>query len=369
MQEEHDRQSQVEKETLEFVTPYALTIRPSLIGTPLAKPWKRLLALGIDIVLIAFLSSMNVVFLALVFVVLFFYVGSGKRSKGLVFPKVFSVRRRKLIRVAFWMTGFLTLIGLLTFGVLLLAKGDNIIFKESDGWEMERLVAVKDSMRSYQVRLKKADCQTPECLETLMQEIRQDLKQLGLRTEIENIVMDGIREKAFEANQPANSVGTKVAGGLNPSEEVEAKVVEPVLDPESMDDLMEIIAESEPAPRTSYSILGWGKGIMSDLGVGIGWSSLYFTLFVSWWKGQTPGKKLMRLRVIQLNNAPISLWESFGRYGGYAAGLSTGLLGFLQVFWDPNRQAIQDKISATIVIDLAKSKKVGDAALEKTRNV
>ena len=40
----------------------------------------------------------------------------------------------------------------------------------------------------------------------------------------------------------------------------------------------------------------------------------------------------------------------FGRYGGYGAGFATGLLGFLQVYWDPNRQAIQDKISATVVI-------------------
>jgi len=27
------------------------------------------------------------------------------------------------------------------------------------------------------------------------------------------------------------------------------------------------------------------------------------------------------------------------------------MLGFLQVFWDSNRQAIHDKISATVVID------------------
>ena len=127
-------------------------------------------------------------------------------------------------------------------------------------------------------------------------------------------------------------------------------------------------AESEPITdntpivhehdkRSSYSILGWGKGLMEDLGVGIGWSSLYFTLFVAWWKGQTPGKRLLRLKIVQLDATPMTLWESFGRYGGYAAGLSTGLLGFLQVYWDPNRQAIQDKISSTVVIDVSKPKR------------
>jgi hypothetical protein len=32
------------------------------------------------------------------------------------------------------------------------------------------------------------------------------------------------------------------------------------------------------------------------------------------------------------------------------------LSGFLQVYWDPNRQAIQDKISETLVINIRKPK-------------
>jgi uncharacterized RDD family membrane protein YckC len=82
----------------------------------------------------------------------------------------------------------------------------------------------------------------------------------------------------------------------------------------------------------------------------------YFSIFTAWWKGQTPGKKLLGMKVIKLDNKPLNLWESFGRYGGYAAGLATGFTGFLQVFWDPNRQAIQDKISETLVINLRKPK-------------
>ena len=35
-----------------------------------------------------------------------------------------------------------------------------------------------------------------------------------------------------------------------------------------------------------------------------------------------------------------------------SAGMATGLFGFLQVFWDPNRQAIQDKTAHTVVVDL-----------------
>lgn len=55
--------------------------------------------------------------------------------------------------------------------------------------------------------------------------------------------------------------------------------------------------------------------------------------------------------MVQVNGSSPDYWESFGRYGGYGAGLATGLLGFIQIFRDPNRQAMHDKISSTIVID------------------
>jgi hypothetical protein len=104
----------------------------------------------------------------------------------------------------------------------------------------------------------------------------------------------------------------------------------------------------------SNDIFHWLENVMEELG--LGWVAFYFSLFTTWWKGQTPTKKLLGVKVIKLNNSPLNLWGSFGRYGGYAAGLATGLLGFLQVFWDANRQAIHDKISETLVIDLRKPK-------------
>lgn len=102
----------------------------------------------------------------------------------------------------------------------------------------------------------------------------------------------------------------------------------------------------------SSSPLNWFHGLLNDMGLGFGLATLYFSCFIAWNQGQTPGKMLLNIQVIQLNNSPISAWESFGRYGGYGAGIATGLLGFLQIYWDANRQAIQDKISATVVIDL-----------------
>ncbi|MBD0321191.1 MAG: RDD family protein, partial [Gemmatimonadetes bacterium] len=83
---------------------------------------------------------------------------------------------------------------------------------------------------------------------------------------------------------------------------------------------------------------------------GFGWGAFYFTAFVAMWRGRTPGKRVMRTRVIRLDGKPIGWWAAFERFGGYAAGLVTGLLGFAQVFWDRNRQAIHDKISETVVV-------------------
>ncbi|CAN5120211.1 hypothetical protein BH11PSE9_BH11PSE9_08110 [soil metagenome] len=92
----------------------------------------------------------------------------------------------------------------------------------------------------------------------------------------------------------------------------------------------------------------WLRG----LGVGFGWAVVYFSLLPAWWNGQTLGKRLFSLRVVELTGKPMTVLRCLKRYGGYAAGMATGLLGFAQVFWDSNRQAIQDKTAHTVVIDL-----------------
>jgi uncharacterized RDD family membrane protein YckC len=70
----------------------------------------------------------------------------------------------------------------------------------------------------------------------------------------------------------------------------------------------------------------------------------------------------MGIRVVRLNGQPLSLWFSLERFGGYAAGIATGVLGFLQVFWHPNRQGIHDRVARTVVV------RTGDAVTPRSRD-
>jgi len=87
------------------------------------------------------------------------------------------------------------------------------------------------------------------------------------------------------------------------------------------------------------SVFSWGAFF-------VGW----FTLWTRLLKGRTPGKFLFGLQIVKLDGKPLSWWDAFGRSGGYGASAATAFLGFLEAIWHPNRQAIHDRISGTVVI-------------------
>jgi hypothetical protein len=205
-----------------------------------------------------------------------------------------------------------------------------------------------------------------DCFQTLGDELKQDVIDIGLDTDTIDDILKGyigsVSESLSTSQQTElinhlqqtskNSLELKVAD-LKSSElkAVELKSTDQVTTLPINNDV-----KIQKPPSESKRLIERLENLMEELGVGLGWAAFYFSIFTAWWKGQTPGKKLLGMQVIKLDNTPLNLWESFGRYGGYAAGLATGLMGFFQVFWDPNRQAIQDKISETLVIDLRKPK-------------
>ncbi|HEX3127970.1 MAG TPA: RDD family protein, partial [Thermoanaerobaculia bacterium] len=78
---------------------------------------------------------------------------------------------------------------------------------------------------------------------------------------------------------------------------------------------------------------------------------LYFGLLTYWGHGQTPGKRLFKIRVVSLTHSHLSLWHSVERALGYAASALEAGFGFWQYFVHPNRQTVHDRIAETIVID------------------
>lgn len=80
---------------------------------------------------------------------------------------------------------------------------------------------------------------------------------------------------------------------------------------------------------------------------------VYFTWFIGV-SGQTPGKMLLRLRVVAASGEPATPGTAFLRWAG---SIVSGLFFFLGFFWiaiDRKKQGWHDKIAMTIVIPVAR---------------
>lgn len=81
------------------------------------------------------------------------------------------------------------------------------------------------------------------------------------------------------------------------------------------------------------------------------WLVLYFSLTTDFGKGQSPGKRLLRIRVVSLVRDRLSLWHALERALGYAASALEFGFGFFQYFIHPNRRTVHDRIAETVVVD------------------
>ncbi len=102
--------------------------------------------------------------------------------------------------------------------------------------------------------------------------------------------------------------------------------------------------------ESSVSWMRQARGFVGALGVTFGWSGVYFTLVAGALGGRTLGKLLLGVRAVRTNGQPITFFDAFVRHGGYVAGVAMGLTGFLKLLWDPNRQAVEDRIASTVVV-------------------
>ncbi len=82
----------------------------------------------------------------------------------------------------------------------------------------------------------------------------------------------------------------------------------------------------------------------------------YFIFFEWLWNGQTPGKKLLKLRVIREDGRPITLWEAMARNLLRIFDAVPGLVlpiysvGLIAIFVNRRDQRIGDLFAGTVVV-------------------
>ena len=77
----------------------------------------------------------------------------------------------------------------------------------------------------------------------------------------------------------------------------------------------------------------------------------YFVGFWAW-RGQTPGKMLLGIKIIRTDSSPVTLGHAFLRYLGYIVSALTLYIGFIWVAFDDRKQGLHDKIADTYVVKL-----------------
>jgi uncharacterized RDD family membrane protein YckC len=108
--------------------------------------------------------------------------------------------------------------------------------------------------------------------------------------------------------------------------------------------------ENRELHESRRSWLYQARSFTTTLGVTFGWSGVYFTLLAGAFGGRTLGKLLLHTRAVKINGTSFTFFDAFVRNGGYVAGVAMGLTGFLKLLWEPNRQAVEDRIASTVVV-------------------
>ncbi len=109
------------------------------------------------------------------------------------------------------------------------------------------------------------------------------------------------------------------------------------------------VSSTQHAPR-SGDPAKWAIAVVILIPFLLQWG--YFTLFEAFWHGQTPGKRLLHLRVIQQSGRPIGLFESMGRNLIRIIDMVPGfyLIGALCIFTTRRQQRLGDMVAGTLVV-------------------
>lgn len=94
-------------------------------------------------------------------------------------------------------------------------------------------------------------------------------------------------------------------------------------------------------------LFGAGREAGGGLGLVIG--VVYHWFFLTRMEGQTPGKRMMNLRVIKADGTPLSDVDAVIRAVGYHIS-AFFMLGYIWAFFDDKRRTWHDLLAGTIVV-------------------
>ena len=118
-------------------------------------------------------------------------------------------------------------------------------------------------------------------------------------------------------------------------------------------------------PRGSFA---WMLMKVQDTVLELVESTLYFAVALKLGQGQTPGKWLMKIKVLSLTHHELGWWQSIERGLGYGASILEGGFGFLQYYIHRNRMTVHDRIAETIVVDVLPVEQEAAMTVEEVRD-
>jgi uncharacterized RDD family membrane protein YckC len=97
------------------------------------------------------------------------------------------------------------------------------------------------------------------------------------------------------------------------------------------------------------------------LGAAAMWSLVVATYFVLFWTlaGETPGMRLMALRVCNAAGDPPGFAKALVRFAGLVLAAIPFCAGFLPILFDERRRGLQDMLAGTVVVYAPKSPVLG----------
>jgi uncharacterized RDD family membrane protein YckC len=373
-----------------IITPDAFQVAPELLGLSLARPWRRAVAISIDLALVALLANARAVFFAMAIGAFAFWLAVKRRQ-----PTEPPSCGRRAVRGSLGCMGGLTLtvVALITwFGIT--ADPDQVLFEADAGGQglpvtistigdMLTLGRGGDSAEVAAAAERLVDGLEAQDMD--IEEMREVLSGFDDESDANTVaVLESVVDARGETQEPQAdtiNIGTLLAlysearivgdtvgmaefgpalGSQLATEELaqrDGRISRLESRNEQLDSDLAQSRENLDSERNK-GIVNRVIGMLDELGLGLGWSGLYFTFLLGFWKGRTPGKRLLGIRVVRLDGRPLGYWVSFERFGGYAASLFTGLEGFARILWDRNRQALEDKLAETVVIvDTADAKR------------